>query len=73
MALIAVPFAFMVGSRGAMAGVGVSIGIAIAYWGISTVFEKMGGIGELNSAMAAWSPDVIFALAGLYLLLRIRS
>jgi LPS export ABC transporter permease LptG/LPS export ABC transporter permease LptF len=73
MALIAVPFAFMVGSRGAMAGVGVSIGIAIAYWGISTVFEKMGGIGELNPAMAAWSPDVIFALAGLYLLLRIRS
>jgi LPS export ABC transporter permease LptG len=73
MALIAVPFAFMVGSRGAMAGVGVSIGIAIAYWGISTVFEKMGGIGELNPAMAAWSPDVIFALAGLYLLLRVRS
>jgi LPS export ABC transporter permease LptG/LPS export ABC transporter permease LptF len=73
MALIAVPFAFMVGSRGAMAGVGVSIGIAIAYWGIGTIFEKMGGIGELNPAMAAWSPDAIFALAGLYLLLRVRS
>jgi LPS export ABC transporter permease LptG/LPS export ABC transporter permease LptF len=73
MALIAVPFAFMVGNRGAMAGVGVSIGIAIAYWGVSTVFEKMGGIGELDPAVAAWSPDVIFALAGLYLLLRVRS
>jgi LPS export ABC transporter permease LptG/LPS export ABC transporter permease LptF len=73
MALLAVPFAFMVGSRGAMAGVGVSIGIAIAYWGVSTVFEKMGGIGELDPAVAAWSPDVIFALAGLYLLLRVRS
>jgi LPS export ABC transporter permease LptG len=73
MALIAVPFAFMVGSRGAMAGVGVSIGIAIAYWGVSTIFEKMGGVGELDPAVAAWSPDVIFALAGLYLLLRVRS
>ena len=73
MALLAVPFAFMVGNRGAMAGVGVSIGIAIAYWGVSTVFEKMGGIGELDPAVAAWSPDVIFALAGLYLLLHVRS
>jgi lipopolysaccharide export LptBFGC system permease protein LptF len=68
-----VPFAFMVGNRGAMAGVGVSIGIAIAYWGVSTVFEKMGGIGELGPAVAAWSPDAIFAMAGLYLLLRVRS
>jgi LPS export ABC transporter permease LptG/LPS export ABC transporter permease LptF len=73
MALLAVPFAFMVGNRGAMAGVGVSIGIAIAYWGVSTVFEKMGGIGELGPAVAAWSPDAIFAMAGLYLLLRVRS
>jgi LPS export ABC transporter permease LptG len=73
MALLAVPFAFMVGNRGAMAGVGVSIGIAIAYWGVSTIFEKMGGIGELDPSVAAWSPDVIFALAGLYLLLRVRS
>jgi lipopolysaccharide export LptBFGC system permease protein LptF len=73
MALLAVPFAFMVGSRGAMTGVGVSIGIAIAYWGVSTIFEKMGGIGELDPSVAAWSPDVIFALAGLYLLLRVRS
>jgi lipopolysaccharide export LptBFGC system permease protein LptF len=51
----------------------VSIGIAIAYWGVSTVFEKMGGIGELGPAVAAWSPDAIFAMAGLYLLLRVRS
>jgi lipopolysaccharide export LptBFGC system permease protein LptF len=56
-----------------MTGVGVSIGIAIAYWGVSTIFEKMGGIGELDPSVAAWSPDVIFALAGLYLLLRVRS
>ena len=73
MALIAVPFGFMVGSRGAMTGIGVAIVIAIAYWGVSTVFEKSGGAGQLPPAMAAWSPDVIFALAGLYLVLRLRS
>jgi len=32
MAAISVPFAFLTGNRGAMAGVGVSFGIAIAYW-----------------------------------------
>jgi LPS export ABC transporter permease LptG len=73
MALIAVPFGFMVGNRGAMTGIGVAIVIAIAYWAVSTVFEKSGAAGQLPPAMAAWSPDVIFALAGLYLVLRLRS
>src|SRR5262249_44668607 len=47
MALIAVPFSFLVGNRGAMAGVGVSIGIAITYWGIGTLFEKIGDVNQL--------------------------
>jgi LPS export ABC transporter permease LptG/LPS export ABC transporter permease LptF len=73
MALIAVPFGFMVGNRGAMAGIGVSIGIAMAYWGIGTLFEKAGGMSQLSPVVAAWSPDAIFALAGSYLFLRLRS
>ena len=32
MAMISIPFSFLVGNRGAMAGIGVSIVIAIAYW-----------------------------------------
>jgi LPS export ABC transporter permease LptG/LPS export ABC transporter permease LptF len=73
MALIAVPFSFLVGNRGAMAGVGVSIGIAIAYWGIGTLFAKIGDVNQLPPALAAWAPDAVFALAGLYLLLRLKS
>jgi LPS export ABC transporter permease LptG/LPS export ABC transporter permease LptF len=73
MALIAAPFGFMVGNRGAMTGIGVSIGIAIAYWAFSTLFEKVGGIGQLPPAIAAWSPNVIFSLAGMYMLLRVRT
>ena len=34
MALLSIPFAFLTGSRGAMAGVGVSFGIAISYWAL---------------------------------------
>jgi LPS export ABC transporter permease LptG/LPS export ABC transporter permease LptF len=73
MAMISVPFAFLVGNRGAMAGIGVSIGIAMAYWGIGQVFEQIGNANQLPPSVAAWSPDVLFALAGGYLLLRMRS
>ena len=73
MAMIAVPFGFLVGNRGAMAGVGVSLAIAIAYWGVGTLFEKIGGVNQLPPAVAAWSPDAVFSLTGLYLLLRMRS
>ena len=73
MAVIAVPFAFTVGHRGAMAGVAVSIGIAMLYWTVAGLFEKLGNINELPPALAAWSPDVLFGLAGVYLLLKVRT
>jgi len=62
-----------VGSRGAMAGIGVSLGIGVAYKGLGILFEKIGDVGLLPAAMAAWSPDILFGLAGLYLLMRMRS
>jgi len=73
MALIAAPFGFMVGSRGAMTGIGVAIVTAIAYWAVSSIFDKAGGVGQLPPAMAAWSPDAIFSLTGLYMVLRLKS
>ena len=73
MAMIAIPFGFLVGNRGAMAGVGLSIGIAIGYLGIGQLFEKLGDAGQLTPVVAAWGPDAVFALAGAYLMLRMRS
>jgi lipopolysaccharide export LptBFGC system permease protein LptF len=73
MALISVPFAFLTGHRGAMAGVGVSFGIAIAYWAVSQLFQQVGNLNQLPPILAAWSPDVIFALVGLYLFTHMRT
>jgi len=73
MAMIAVPYGFLVGNRGAMAGIGVSLGIGVTYKGLGILFEKIGDVNLLPPAMAAWSPDVMFGLAGLYLLMRMRS
>jgi LPS export ABC transporter permease LptG len=73
MALISVPFAFLTGNRGAMAGVGASLGIAVAYWAIGQLFEQIGNINQLPAALAAWSPDALFSLAAVYLMTRMRT
>lgn len=73
MALISIPFSFVAGARGAMAGVGVSFGIAIAYLSIGKLFEQIGNLNQLPPQVAAWSPDVIFTLTGLYFIARLRT
>ena len=71
--LIAIPFSFSTGSRGALAGIALSIGIAIVYWSVSSLFEAMGNLSQLPPAVAAWSPDVLFTLGGIYFLMRIKT
>lgn len=73
MAMISTPFAFLTGNRGAMAPVGISLGIAICYWATSQLFEQMGNVGQLPAELAAWSPDAIFSLASTYFFMRLRS
>jgi LPS export ABC transporter permease LptG/LPS export ABC transporter permease LptF len=73
MALISIPFAFVVGTRGAIAGVGISFGIAVTYWAVSNLFEQIGNVNQLPPQLAAWAPDAVFSLGGLYLLTRIRT
>jgi LPS export ABC transporter permease LptG len=73
MALISVPFGFLVGNRGAMAGIGVSIAVALAYLALGQLFEQMGNVNYLPPVIAAWAPDALFSLGGFYMLLRMRS
>jgi len=71
--LIGIPFSFTMGGKGALTGIALSIGIAIVYWSTSSLFEAMGNLSQLPPAMAAWSPDILFGLAGTYLLLRMKT
>jgi LPS export ABC transporter permease LptF/LPS export ABC transporter permease LptG len=73
MAVLAVPFALSGGKRGAVAGVATAVGIALVYSVTSEMFEAMGNISQLPPAMAAWSPDLIFALLGGYLILKVPT
>jgi LPS export ABC transporter permease LptF/LPS export ABC transporter permease LptG len=71
--LIGIPFSFTMGAKGAITGIALSIGIAIVYWSTSSLFEAMGNLSQLPPAMAAWSPDILFGLAGTYMLLRLKT
>jgi LPS export ABC transporter permease LptF/LPS export ABC transporter permease LptG len=73
MAILAVPYAMSQGRRGALTGVAVAIGVAVSYFIVSGLFEAMGNANQLPAALAAWAPDMIFALAGGYLLLKVPT
>jgi LPS export ABC transporter permease LptF/LPS export ABC transporter permease LptG len=64
--MLAIPFALLVGSRGAIGGVALGVGIGIVYWAMSALLEAMGGIGQLPPLLSAWSPDLMFFFVGLY-------
>jgi lipopolysaccharide export system permease protein len=64
--LLAIPFAFLVGTRGALGGVSLGVGIGITYWIVSRLLEAMGNIGQLPPLLAGWSPDIIFFFCGMY-------
>jgi LPS export ABC transporter permease LptG/LPS export ABC transporter permease LptF len=70
MAVLAVPFAVSMGRSGSLTGIAAAIGVAIVYWVVSSTLEAMGNVNMLPAMLAAWSPDMLFALAGSYLLLR---
>ena len=70
MAVLAVPFALSMGKHGSLAGIATAIVMAIAYWVVSGLFEAMGNVNTLPPVLAAWSPDLLFGIAGAYLLLR---
>jgi LPS export ABC transporter permease LptG len=73
MAVLAIPFALSTAKRGALTGVAVAVGIAVVYWVSSSLFEDLGNANQLPAFLAAWSPDVIFALAGGYMILKVPT
>jgi LPS export ABC transporter permease LptF/LPS export ABC transporter permease LptG len=73
MAVLAIPFSLSTGKRGAVTGVAVAVGIAVVYETTSRLFEAMGNLSQLPPGLAAWSPDLIFALVGAYLILKLPT
>jgi LPS export ABC transporter permease LptG/LPS export ABC transporter permease LptF len=73
MTLLAIPFSFIIGRRGAFFGIGASIAIAMFYMLIMGFFEAMGSNGVLNPFLAAWAPNILFGATGFWMFLSIRT
>jgi len=73
MGVLAIPFSLSAGKRGAVTGIAVAVGIAAVYEVVSRLFESMGNLSQLPPGLAAWSPDIIFALLGAYLILKVPT
>ncbi|HEX4002773.1 MAG TPA: LptF/LptG family permease [Candidatus Acidoferrales bacterium] len=70
---LSAPFAFLTGTRGAIGGVAVAVGIGVVYWATAALFEAMGSVGQLPPLLAGWAPDAIFGFLGVYFFLRMPT
>ena len=73
MALLALPFAFRIGKRGALAGIGVGLALGMVFLISTSLFIKLGDVAALPPLLAAWSPHVLFTTLASFLLVRLRT
>ncbi len=73
MALVALPFAFRLGRKGALYGAGFGVVLGMAFFGVYAFFSTLGETGTLPPMLAVWSPNIAFALYAVYLFLGVES
>jgi LPS export ABC transporter permease LptG len=73
MVLLGLPFAFQVGRRGSLYGIGVALVLVIVYWATFAVFNALGFETVLPPFLAAWAPNILYGLLGSYLLLYVKT
>ncbi|MGE3466587.1 MAG: LptF/LptG family permease [Pyrinomonadaceae bacterium] len=73
MALFTAPFSLSLSRKGKAATVGYAVGLWLLFTGVSGVFEQFGLNGMLDPPYAVWTPLVMFALLGLFLLSRVKT
>ena len=67
------PFAFLVGTRGAVGGLALAVAIGVVYWATAALFEAMGSVGQLPPLLAGWAPDAIFGFLAVYFSLKMPT
>lgn len=73
MAVVALPFAFRLGRRGALYGVGLSLLLGIVLMIFLALFTALGEKAILPPPVAVWAPSTIFSFFSLYLFLGVRT
>jgi len=71
--LIAIPFSFTPGKKGALYGIGIAIGIGLSYYVTTRLFAFMGETAMLPPQIAAWAPNGLFSIGALYGLFNVKT
>ena len=71
-ALCAPPLTMRFAKTGAYSGIFISLLMVWVAWNTLLLMRYMGDAGTLNPAVAAWTPDVLFSVVGLFTLARIE-
>ena len=71
--LFGAPLATSSNRGGAAYGVGISLGITIIYMLLFRVGKAIGSSGAIDPLLAAWGPNLLFLVAGLVLMARVRT
>ena len=73
MALVALPYAFRLGRKGTLYGVGVGLVLGMVFFAMLAFSSTLGQTGALPPLIAVWTPNIAFLMLSLYLLLGVRS
>jgi lipopolysaccharide export system permease protein len=72
-ALFGAPLAVQAPRAGAAIGVAISLGTTVIFLLITQIMKAVGAGGLIDPTLAAWLPNMVFLLAGLVLLARVRT
>ena len=71
--LIGLSFSLRIEKKGALTGIFISIALVVIYWNFMVLFQNLGYAGFLPPLLAAWVPNIIFGIGGLYLILAVKT
>lgn len=71
--LFGAPLANSTARGGAAYGIGISLGITVLYMAMFRMTGSIGAAGLMDPNYAAWAPNVVFAVAAVVLLARVRT
>ncbi len=66
MVLLAIPFSFLMGNKGAVYGIGLAVGLSMIYWTSFGIFSALGSAAILSPFISAFAPILVFASLSLY-------
>ena len=73
MVLIAIPFAFLMGRKGSMHGIGAAVAISMVFMGMMALLNSFGNNGIIPPLLAGVLPYLLFTAVSLVMMLKIRT